>query len=390
MKHLKKSFPIFISITLLFSAASIPCIFAKAAKKISISPKKLSLEVGNSKKLSLKNLSKKQTVLWSSSNQQIVTVSSTGKVTAKKAGKANIIATVKNKKYICKVEVKKAAEQTTIKDPTDGDIYYTTPDNYRTKSNKITYGEVKTLTYDSTTTGKERKLSVVLPPNYTNQKQYPVCYLLHGLGQDHTDWLNAQAPTIIGNMIAANTAEEMILVLPNCRARANDAANPPDAFSLSNYQAFDNFINDLKDNVIPFIKENFSIKEGRENTAIAGFSMGGRTALYIGMSMQDTFGYIGGFCSAPGLFAYTLNNVTENGLFTKENFKLAEEYKDNTLVMIVAAKSDTIVGNYPETYHNVLEENNIKHIWYRKAGGHDVNVMDNAFYNFAKLIFHNN
>lgn len=55
--------------------------------------------------------------------------------------------------------------------------------------------------------------------------------------------------------------------------------------------------------------------------------------------------------------------------------------------MVVAAKSDTIVGGTPETYHNALEENGTKHIWYRKAGGHDVNVMDNALYNFAMRIF---
>ena len=48
---------------------------------------------------------------------------------------------------------------------------------------------------------------------------------------------------------------------------------------------------------------------------------------------------------------------------------------------------DTIVGNFPETYHNALAENGTKHIWYKKAGGHDVNVMNNALYNFAMRIF---
>ena len=79
--------------------------------------------------------------------------------------------------------------------------------------------------------------------------------------------------TIIGNMIAAKTAREMILVLPNCRARANDTY-VADQFSLDNYRAFDNFINDLRDNLMPYIKENYSVAEGRENTAIAGFSNG--------------------------------------------------------------------------------------------------------------------
>lgn len=391
MSYLKKAFPIFISVILLLSSTAIYRISIKAAKKISISQKTLSLMEGDSKKLSLKNISKKQKVVWSSSNEQIAVVSSNGKVTAKKVGKVKIMATVKKQKYSCNITIKKKVSQEvtkTEKDLTDGDVYYTTPNDYRTrKKDDSIYGEVKTLTYYSTTTEKERKLSVVLPPNYTEQKQYPVCYLLHGLGQDHTDWLNAKAPTIIGNMIDAGTAKEMILVLPNCRARANDAANPQDAFSLNNYQAFDNFINDLKDNVMPFIKENFSIKEGRENTAIAGFSMGGRTALYIGMSMQETFGFIGGFCPAPGLFAYSMNNVTEDGLFTKETFKLEDDYKDNTLLMVVAGKTDRIVGNIPATYHDALEENGTKHIWYKKSGGHDLNVMDNAFYNFAKRIF---
>lgn len=389
MKKLQKTLPVLLSAALLITAASIHCgSSVQAAKKISISQKTLSLKVGKSKKLTLKNLSKNQKAAWTSSNKKVATVSATGKVTAKKAGKAKITATVDKKKYICNVTVKKnTTPAPTPDDPTDGDVYYTTPDDYRTSKKELTYGEIKTMTYYSTTTEKERKLSVVLPPNYTTEKQYPVCYLLHGLGQDNTDWLYASAPTIIGNMIAAGTAREMILVLPNCRARANDAANPPDAFSLSNYQAFDNFINDLRDNVMPFIKENFSIKEGRENTAIAGFSMGGRTALHIGMSMQDTFGYTGGFCPAPGIFAYSANGVTENGLFTQETFKLGDEYADNTLVMIVAGKSDNIVGGNPAAYHNALEANGTKHIWYKVSGGHDLNVMDNALYNFAKLIF---
>ena len=273
-------------------------------------------------------------------------------------------------------------------DPYDGDTNYPVSFAYTERDNSITYGKVKYDTYFSTTTNKMRTCAIILPPNYDKNKAYPVCYLLHGLGQDHTDWLNANADTIIGNMIAAKTAREMILVLPNCRARANDTY-VADQFSLDNYRAFDNFINDLRDNLMPYIKENYSVAEGRENTAIAGFSMGGRTALYIGLSMQDTFGYIGGFCPAPGLFAYEMNGIAEDGLFKTDTFKLNDEYADNTLLMIVAAKNDTVVFDIPETYHNALVKNNTKHIWYKTTGGHDATVMDHGFYNFAKRLFNN-
>ena len=360
--------------------------------KKKISSKKITLKVGQKKKLSLQSTTKKEKkkIIWKSSNKKIATVSKKGMVKAKKKGTVKIMAKLNKKTYTCKVTVKSkkvTSNNGGLKpDYTDGYIYYKTPSDYRQKKNNVTYGTVEIKQYYSTTTRKNRTCAVVLPPNYDKNKTYPVCYLLHGLGQDHTDWLNINAPTILGNMIAAGTAKEMILVLPNCRARENDTY-VGDAFSLSNYQAFDNFINDLKDNLMPYIKENYSIREGRENTAIAGFSMGGRTALYIGLSMQDTFGYIGGFCPAPGLFAYKANGVSENGLFTKDTFKLNDPYKDNTLLLIVAAKNDTIVTTYPSTYHSALEANGTKHIWYRKAGGHDANVSGNAFYNFAKRIF---
>lgn len=386
---MKKNLTVMLTLALTMSVTTLSTPVSFAKKKPSISQKKISLKVGQKKQLKLKNVKKAKIkkITWKSGNKKIATVSKSGLVKARKKGTTTIMATLDKKTYSCKVSVKKKTSVKYVDDPTNGDVHYTTPYDFREEKSDVTYGTVKTDTYYSTTTNKNRRFAIVLPAGYDENKKYPVCYLLHGLGQDHTDWLNANAPTIVGNMIAAGTAKEMILVLPNCRARANDAAGPADAFSLSNYQAFDNFLNDLRDNLMPYIKEHYSIKEGRENTAIAGFSMGGRTALYIGMSMQETFGYIGGFAPAPGIFAYTMNGVTEKGLFTKETFCLKDEYAENTLLMIVAGKSDNIVGNIPQTYHDALVENNTKHIWYRKAGGHDLTVMTNALYNFTARLF---
>jgi len=36
----------------------------------------------------------------------------------------------------------------------------------------------------------ERKFAIYLPPDYeTSQRSYPVLYLLHGAGDDHTGWV---------------------------------------------------------------------------------------------------------------------------------------------------------------------------------------------------------
>lgn len=65
----------------------------------------LIMSQGKKQTLKVRGISGK--VTWKSSNKKIATVSQKGKVTAKKAGKAKIIAKIKSKKFICKITVKK-------------------------------------------------------------------------------------------------------------------------------------------------------------------------------------------------------------------------------------------------------------------------------------------
>ena len=69
----------------------------------SIGKKTASLTVGDKTTLAMNGTVQK--IKWKSSDTKVVTVTSSGKITAKKAGTANITATVLNKKYTCKVTV---------------------------------------------------------------------------------------------------------------------------------------------------------------------------------------------------------------------------------------------------------------------------------------------
>ena len=359
------------------------------------------MKAGQTKTIKIKGAKLK--VKWSSSKKSVATVKSTGKASAKiraiKKGKAVITAKMGKKKFTCKVTVKKKNNSTDMDDeeeeepsatvsPEDGDANYPVPSDYKAKKDGVVYGQVKTDTYHSETTGKDRKVNIVLPPNYSEDKQYPVMYMCRGLGQDHTQWVvEGKADVLIGNLIASGEAEEMILVMPNCRARANDGANPADCWQITNYQAFDNFINDFQNDLKPYIEKTYSVKTGRENTAIIGFSMGGRTALHLGMKLQDTFGYVAACCPAPGIFPYFFNNVREEGLFTEDEFKIKDEYKGKTKLMIFAGLRDTVVGTYPKSYHEALEKNGSEHIWCKFSGGHDFTTSGKGLYNFAKACF---
>lgn len=261
---------------------------------------------------------------------------------------------------------------------------YTVPEGYREKKQDVVYGTLTTVEYDSNTTGTTRKVNVILPAGYDENKEYPVLYLLHGIGGDQNEWLGADPVVVLGNMVASQEAEEMIVVMPNVRARANDGGNPSDIFTVEHFQAFDHFINDLRDDLMPYIEEHYAVKTGRENTAIAGLSMGGRESLYIGLTMADTFGYVGAFCPAPGVLPYP----TEKGLFETDQFMLPQEY--DSFIMIVEGSNDTVVNEWPSTYHQTLLDNGTEHVYYVTEGGHDFTVWTHGLYNFAKELFHEN
>lgn len=262
---------------------------------------------------------------------------------------------------------------------------FAVPEGFDTAKEGVVYGTLKEISYDSKTTGTMRKANIILPPKYDENKKYPVLYLLHGIGGDHNEWLGAEPVNVLSNLVAEGKAKEMIVVIPNVRARANDAADPQDIYTLEHYKAFDNFINDLRDDLMPYMEANYPLLKGKGNTAIAGLSMGGRETLYIGLSMPDVFGYIGAFTSAPGLLPYTNFGVSEEGLFTKETLTLPKG-SDN-FILINAGISDDIVKHFPQTYYETLEENGVECIFYVTEGGHDFVVWKNGLYNFAKKIF---
>lgn len=261
-----------------------------------------------------------------------------------------------------------------------------TPSRYYVSVEGFTYGEMKEITYPSKTTGVNRKANVLLPPDYNEDVQYPVMYLLHGLDGDHNEWKNNGNPAqIIGNLIYDGDARDMIVVMPNARARENDAGGPSDSHSVPHFQAFNNFKNDLLNDLMPYIKENFSIAEGRENTAVAGLSMGGRTALYIGISEPQMFGYVGAFSPAIGVLPY---DVEPDGLFKPEEFKLPDLYNEKNFVMICTANVDSVVHETPVEYAQKLIENGTKIMFFMRQGGdHGWDTWRDGLYHFAKRIF---
>lgn len=258
---------------------------------------------------------------------------------------------------------------------------FAAPSGFDVKQKDAVYGKTVYHTYNSRTTGTERKCYVILPPEYDAEKAYPVLYLFHGIGGDHGEWMGGKPDVVVGNLINRGEAKEMIIVTPNIKAFPAGTITSGGMYSADAIAAFDNFINDFRDDLMPFIASQYNIASGRENTAIAGLSMGGREALYIGLTMQDEVGYIGAFCPAPGVLGYDV----EGGLIAPEDMKVQDGYK--TLIMIMTGLSDNMVGEWPQIYSDALTQNGTENIFYKTIGGHDFFAWKNGLYNFAKRIF---
>ncbi len=244
----------------------------------------------------------------------------------------------------------------------------------------VTYGTIEKKTFYSDICKRNKNMNILLPANYSKDKKYPVLYALHGYFGNEDALLDAgdaslKLRQIIGNAIAEGEAEEMIVVFPDIFASSTHDACP--GFSDESNAAYDNFINVLVKEIMPYMEKNYSIKTGRENTAITGFSMGGRESLYIGFSRPDLFGYIGATCPAPGL---------TTDLFNESELKFTSN--EPYLLLLSAGSTDDIVTSVPEGYHNAMTANGTTHLWHYVIGGyHGGNTIRPHIYNFVRALF---
>ena len=254
----------------------------------------------------------------------------------------------------------------------------------------VDYGTLKKYTYYSRTAERNTNVNVLLPAGYSEDEEYPVLYMLHGYWGTEDSLLDAGDPSlrikqIIGNLTAQGKAEKMIVVFPYIYCSKDKLAC--DGMNLENSLNYDNFINDLTTDLMPYIEENFAVATGKENTAITGFSMGGRESLFIGLTRTDLFGYIGAVCPAPGLTPGE-DLGAHPGQLKEDELVVDSEKGDPYLIMVSAAVNDGVVGNAPQNYHAILTRNGVNHVWHTVSdGGHDGVSIRPHVYNFVRSIF---
>lgn len=265
----------------------------------------------------------------------------------------------------------------------------TCPESAMEKRDNVTYPEVVHETYFSTTTGLDRGANVVLPPNYDASKKYPVLYLLHGIfGDEYVHLRDGERKLLelLGNHAADGTAEEMVVVLPHMYASSDPNQQP--AFNPEAVKPYDNFINDLVTDLMPFIASKYSVYTDREHQAIAGFSMGGRETLFIGFTRPDLFAYMGAIAPAPGATPAQDWAMKHEGQMQEDEMTFAGKEYEPKVLMVCCGSKDGTVGQFPLGYHNIMERNGVTHTWYEVPDAdHNAVAIRAGLNNFLRAIF---
>lgn len=122
----------------------------------------------------------------------------------------------------------------------------------------------------------------------SKERPFKTLYLLHGIYGGEYDWLT-------GSRIKRWAQERNLAVI--MPAGENK-------FYSDIEGSGDNFASYIGEDLVDFTRTMFRLSEKREDTYIAGLSMGGAGALLTGLRYPETFGNIGAFSSALVLEEY--------------------------------------------------------------------------------------
>lgn len=250
------------------------------------------------------------------------------------------------------------------------------------KANEIPYGYDDNNNYgfltDFTCKCHERdvKCNVLLP--FENcEEEYPVLYLYHGLGQN-AEWINSgqgRIQQIIGNMVRKGLIPDMIVVMP-------DIMYSGDSTKMYDFYRFKASLKELMSKV----EGKYRVKKGKKNTAIAGLSLGGTTALYNAYLFRDTFQYVGSFCPTSILLYQPSKGIMDPWIPKNENFVLGTGCDEFTF--IANGMTDCSSGETPEFYSRVLRENGTDNVFaLLPNGGHCWDTFKKLFYIFMAFDF---
>ena len=235
------------------------------------------------------------------------------------------------------------------------------------------------LTMNSEILNMDRNYAIYLPPDYeTSSRSYPVLYLLHGLGDDQTGWIQfGEVKKIADNAIINGDATPMIIVMPDANTGEVGYFNIPSKDWM--YEDF--FFNEL----MPHVESKYRIKSDKRFRAISGLSMGGGGTLTYALHRPDLFSAAAPLSSATGStdVEESLKRIRRYGFeFTRDEMQsLLKANHPLELIKEIPLNKLNSVRWYIDCGDDdyLFEDNSLLHIAFSKRGiNHEYRVRDGA------------
>jgi enterochelin esterase-like enzyme len=235
------------------------------------------------------------------------------------------------------------------------------------------------LSLESKILDSERKYAIYLPSDYDySNREYPVLYLLHGAGDDHTGWIQfGEVKSITDKANKNGVSTSMIIVMPDAQTGKIGYFNDID--QKWNYEDF--FFKEF----LPFIEKKYRIKSEKKYRAIAGLSMGGGGAFIYALRHPEMFSSacpLSGYMGETSYSDFYEKNMEKCEKLTRE--KVFNYYSNHNSLSIIQNQTDENLKSvrwYIDCGDNdfLYEGNSLVHIALKKRGvPHEYRVRDGA------------
>ena len=203
--------------------------------------------------------------------------------------------------------------------------------------------------------------------------KFKTLYLLHGLLGNYTDWVS-------GTRIQRWAEEKnLAVVMPS----------GDNSFYVNGITPNNDYGEFIGKELVEITRKMFPLSDKREDTFIAGLSMGGFGAIRNGLKYSETFGYIAGLSSALQILEVNADNVAGEHLVfgnadearkTDKNPRVAlenmlKENKPLPEIYMACGLSDSLL-EMNRTYRDLFIENGLHVTYEEETGGHEWDFWD--------------
>ncbi len=223
-------------------------------------------------------------------------------------------------------------------------------------------------------------------------KKYKTLYLLHGIFGNYTDW--------IANTRIALWAQErdLVVIMPSGENK----------FYVDKKETMDNFNQFVGNELVEFTRSLFPLSAEREDTYVAGLSMGGYGACITGLNFNETFSHIGMFSAGLILDATHMASEDDPVPYRRKSYyesifgnldDLNGSEKDYKGLITKLKEENAIIPNIYQVcgtqdfliepnriYYEFLQENDVAVHYEEWDGVHDWKFWDEAILKFMNYL----